>query len=88
MSIPMLFAVDIADKEVLTLNAIVEVLKFVEEKENLFANFPIGATIQDGGKRKRSIYRYLAYPKCYELYIKVIICNIILLDFSLYHMML
>jgi len=52
----MLFAVDIAGKEVLTLNAIVEVLKFVEEKENLFANFPIGATIQDGGKRKRSVY--------------------------------
>jgi len=31
---------------------VVEVLK-VEEK-NLFAVFPIGATIQDGGKRKRS----------------------------------
>jgi len=51
----MLFAVDIAGKEVLTLNAVVEVLKFVEEKENLFANFPIGSTIQDGGKRKRSV---------------------------------
>ena len=25
-----------------------------EEKDDLFANFPIGATIQDGGKRKRS----------------------------------
>ena len=50
----MLFAVDIAGKEVLTLNAVVEVLKFVEEKENLFANFPIGTTIQDGGKRKRN----------------------------------
>jgi len=24
------------------------------EKKNLFAIFPIGATIQDGGKRKRS----------------------------------
>jgi len=32
---------------------VVEVLK-VEEK-NLFAVFPIGATIQDGGKRKRSV---------------------------------
>jgi len=31
---------------------VVEVLKV--EKKNLFAVFPIGATIQDGGKRKRS----------------------------------
>ena len=29
-------------------------LKFKREKDNLFAEFPIGATIQDGGKRKRS----------------------------------
>ena len=50
----MSFAVDIAGKEVLMLNAIVEELKFVEEKGNIFADFPIGATIQDGGKRKRS----------------------------------
>jgi len=54
MSIPMSFAVDIAGKEVLTLKAVVEELKFVEEKGNIFADFPIGATIQDGGKRKRS----------------------------------
>jgi len=32
---------------------IVERLK-VEEIMNLFAIFPIGATMQDGGKRKRS----------------------------------
>ena len=32
---------------------VVEELK-VEERDNLFAIFPIGATIQDGGKRKRS----------------------------------
>ena len=31
----------------------VEELK-VEEKNNLFAIFPIGATMQDGSKRKRS----------------------------------
>ena len=31
----------------------VEELK-VEERNNLFAIFPIGTTIQDGGKRKRS----------------------------------
>jgi len=29
-------------------------LIFEREKDNLFADFPIGATIQDGGKRKRS----------------------------------
>ena len=29
-------------------------LKFGGEKENLFADFPIGATMQDGGKRRRS----------------------------------
>jgi len=32
---------------------IIEELK-VEEIMNLFAVFPIGATMQDGGKRKRS----------------------------------
>jgi len=52
------FTVDIAGKEVLTLNAVVEVLKCVEEKENLFANFPIGTIIQDGGKRKRSVHKF------------------------------
>jgi len=51
----MSFAVDIAGKEVLTLNAVVEELKLVEEKGNIFTDFPIGATIQDGGKRKRSV---------------------------------
>jgi len=30
------------------------VLKVEEIKDNLFAVFPIGATMQDGGKRKRS----------------------------------
>jgi len=53
MSISKSFSVDIVGKEVLMLDAKVELLKFVEEKENLFTNFPIGATIQDGGKRKR-----------------------------------
>jgi len=32
---------------------IIEELK-VEERKNLFAVFPIGTTMQDGGKRKRS----------------------------------
>jgi len=52
----MSFVEDIVGLEggVLVLNAIVEVLKLLGEKENLFADFPIGATMQDGGKRKRS----------------------------------
>jgi len=54
MFIPMSFTKDIAGKEVLTLGAVIEVLKFVGEKEDLFAVFPIGTTIQDGGKRERS----------------------------------
>jgi len=52
MSIPMSFTKDTAGKEVLMLNAVIEVLGFVEEKESLFTIFPIGTTIQDGGKRK------------------------------------
>jgi len=51
----MSFSVDIVGKEVLKFEAVVEVLKVVEEKDNLFTNFLIGATIQDGGKRKGSI---------------------------------
>jgi len=51
----MSFSVDIVGKEVLKFEAMVEVLKVVEEKDNLFTNFLIDATIQDGGKRKGSI---------------------------------
>jgi len=54
MSIPISISVDIAGKEVLKLKAVVTVLKVEEIKDNLFAVFPIGATMQDGGKRKRS----------------------------------
>jgi len=54
MSIPISISVDIAGKEVLKLEAMVAVLKVEEIKDNLFAVFPIGATMQDGGKRKRS----------------------------------
>ena len=54
MSIPMPFAEDIAGIVELLLRFIVEVLKEFEEKEDLFTIFPIGATMQDGGKRKRS----------------------------------
>jgi len=52
---------DIGGKKDLELEAMVELLKRFEEKENLFANFPIGATIQDGGKRKRSNALFLSY---------------------------
>ena len=46
----------------------VELLKRFEEKENLFANFPIGATIQDGGKRKRSAWeQIISYSMFYTL---------------------
>jgi len=52
---------DIVGKVVLKGEAMVEMLKVVEEKVNLFASSPIGATIQDGGKRKRSDHIKL-YP--------------------------
>jgi len=51
----MFISEDIVGKEFLKLADIVEELKEVEEKDNLFTEFPIDATIQDGGKRKRSV---------------------------------
>ena len=54
LSIPMFISKDIVGKRFLTLKAVVELLKGEVEKDNLFADFPIGATIQDGGKRKKS----------------------------------
>ena len=50
----MLDSEGIAGKGLLKRGPVVEMLKFEGEKDNLFAEFPIGATIQDGGKRKRS----------------------------------
>jgi len=50
----MFISEDIVGKGFLKLVDVVEELKEVEEKDNLFTEFPIGATIQDGGKRKRS----------------------------------
>ena len=41
----------------------VEVLR-VEEKMNLFAIFPIGTTMQDGGKRKRSMITFCLLCLC------------------------
>jgi len=54
MTIPMSVAEDIVGIEDLTLRAVIVVLKFVGEKMDLFTIFPIGTTILDGGKRKRS----------------------------------
>ena len=53
MPIPKSMLLDIGGKDVLKFEVMLDLLKW-DEKENLFANFPIGATIQDGGKRKRS----------------------------------
>ena len=50
----MLDSEGIAGKGLLRKESVVKLLKFEKEKDNLFADFPIGATIQDGGKRKRS----------------------------------
>ena len=50
----MLDSEGIAGKRFLKFESVVELLKEEKEKGNLFADFPIGATIQDGGKWKRS----------------------------------
>ena len=50
----MLDSEGIAGRGLMERGSVVELLKFEREKDNLFADFPIGATIQDGGKRKRS----------------------------------
>ena len=54
LTIPMLDSEGIVGKGLLRKESIFELLRFEREKDNLFADFPIGATIQDGGKRKRS----------------------------------
>ena len=50
----MLDSEGIAGRGLMERGSVVELLKFEREKDNLFADFPIGTTIQDGGKRKRS----------------------------------
>ena len=45
--------VDIVGSRLELLESVAELLK-IAERVVIFANFPIGATIQDGGKRKRS----------------------------------
>ena len=52
MSIPMQFEDNMVGKMNSWELDIVEELK-VEKRDNLFAIFPIGATIQDGGKREK-----------------------------------
>ena len=53
MSIPTSILLDIEGKGLLKFEVMLDLMKCVG-KENLFTNFPIGTTIQDGGKRKRS----------------------------------
>ena len=47
-------SLDIVGSRFALLESIVELLKICGRKSGLFTNFPIGATMQDGGKRKRS----------------------------------
>jgi len=47
-------SLDIVGNRFARLESVDELLKIVVEKSGLFADFPIGTTIQDGGKRKRS----------------------------------
>jgi len=54
LTISILDSEGIAGKRFLRFESVIELLKEEKEKGNLFADFPIGATIQDGGKRKRS----------------------------------
>ena len=59
MSIPMLGLEDIVGKRFESCEIdVVEELR--EEKGVLFAIFPIGATMQDGGKRKRSLVEIIS----------------------------
>jgi len=48
------FIEDIVGLVELLLRFVVEMLKRFVEKDDVFAIFPIGVTMQDGGKRKRS----------------------------------
>ena len=61
MSIPIPFIVDIVGLVESLLRFVVEVLKRFGEKDDLFAIFPISATMQDGGKRKRSNAFHCSY---------------------------
>ena len=49
----MLISGGIAGKRFLKFGSVVEFAEGRKGNDNLFADFPIGATIQDGGKRKR-----------------------------------
>jgi len=65
---------DIVGKVESLLMFVVEILKRLWEKLDLFAMFPIGTTMQDGGKRKK---RYVS-SICYNLSFKVKMKNILL----------
>ena len=46
-------SLDIVGNRFALLESVVELLKICSRKGGLFSNFPIGTTMQDGGKRKR-----------------------------------
>ncbi len=50
----MLISEGIAGKRFLKFGSVVKFAEGRKGNDNLFADFPIGATIQDSGKRKRS----------------------------------
>jgi len=52
----MLFIEDIVELVESLLRFVVEMLKRFVEKDDVFTIFPIGTTMQDGGKRKRSMW--------------------------------
>ena len=68
----MLISEGIAGKSFLKFGSVVELLRVEKENDNLFADFPIGATIQDDGKRKRSddsIYQcWPSFQHCKHLF--------------------
>jgi len=64
------FIEDIVGLVELLLRFVVEMLKRFVEKDDIFTIFPIGATMQDGGKRKRSV-------DCSVMCLFIVIINII-----------
>ena len=68
LSIPVLELSFTVGKRACKLRDVVVVLR-VEGKMNLFAIFPIGATMQDGGKRKRSDATDCHHAPCNKLLI-------------------
>jgi len=69
----MLESEGIVGKGLLYRESVVELLKFKREKGNLFADFPIGATIQDGGKRKKGDQPVIVVTFIYDIILLLLI---------------